>query len=239
MTAILRNESGKRLRGSFVLVGVFALLAAMYFSMFPGIKDDAEAVVEAFPEAMIEFFGISQLHTIEGFIAAEIYSFFWVVLVGIYFAYAGAGMIAKDVRTRRLDLVLSYPVTRESVLLQKVAALWLPLVVLNVAVPVIVAVGALAIGESFDPVALAMVHLLSVPYFLVCAGIGLVCSVLLDHVRTARASALGLVVVLWLVDGASTMDPNFEWVGAFTPSRYYDETAILVFEEYAYADAGI
>ena len=48
-----------------------------------------------------------------------------------------------------------------------------------------------------------------------------------------------LVFVLWLVDGASRLDEDYEWVGEFTPSRYYDETAILVREEYAFLDAAI
>ncbi|MFC4543004.1 ABC transporter permease subunit [Halosolutus amylolyticus] len=239
MTAILRLESRKRVRGSIVLVVVFALLSALYFSMFPGIQEEMEVFEDAFPAFLFDLFGIEALDTIEGFIASEIYSFFWSLLVAVYFAYIGAGMIAGDVQERRMDLTLSNPVSRESVVLQKVAALWVPLVALNVGVPVIVYVGALAIGESFDPVALAMVHLLGVPYLLVCAGIGLVASVLVDRARTARTTALSVVFALWLVEAVSRLDPAFEWIGALTPSRYYDETAILVREEYAFLDAGI
>ncbi|MFC4439205.1 MULTISPECIES: ABC transporter permease [Natrialbaceae] len=239
MTAVLRLESRKHVRSSVFLIVVFALLSALYFSMFPGIQEEMDVLEEAFPSYMFDLFGIEELHTIEGFIAAEIYSFFWVLLVAIYFAYVGAGLIAGDVQNRKMDLTLSNPVSRESVVLQKVAALWVPLVALNVGVPVIVYVGALVVGESFNPVALAMVHLLSVPYLLVCAGIGLVISVLVDRVRTARAAALSLVFVLWLIDAVSRVDPDFEWIGDFTPSQYYDETAILVREEYAFLDAGV
>ncbi len=239
MTAILRIESRKRVRGSVVLIAVFVMFSALYFSMFPSVQEEMEVFEEAFPAFMFELFGIEALHTIEGFIAAEIYSFFWVVLVGIYFAYVAAGMIAGDVDDRTMDLTLSNPVSRESVVLQKIAALWVPLVALNVTVPVIVYVGALAIGESFNPVALALVHLLSIPYLLVCAGIGLVLSVTIDRARTARAAALGLVFLLWLVEGVSRLDEDFEWIGGLTPSRYYNETEILVHEEYAFLDAGI
>lgn len=239
MTAILRVETRKRVRGALILLGVFALVSAFYLSIFPGFAEEAEGITEAFPEWMFDFFGIDALHTIEGFLAAEIYSFFWVVLVGVYFAYLGAGTIAADVRSRKLDLTLSNPVSRESVLLQKVASLWVPLVVLNAVVPVIVFVGSVIIDEAMNPVAVAMVHLLSVPYLLVCAGIGVVASVALDRPQTARATALGVVLALWLVDGISTLSREFEWVGAFSPSRYYDQTAILVHEEYALGDAGI
>ena len=239
MTAILRLESRKRLRASVLWVVVFALFSALYFSMFPSIEEDIEELMEGFPDFFFDLFGIEALHTIEGFIAAEVYSFFWVVLLGVYFAYTSAGMIAGDIRERKMDLTLSAPVSRESVLLQKAGSLWVPLLVLNTAVPVVVYAGALAIGESFDPVALAMVHLLSIPYLLVCAGLGLVLSVVVERVRTAKAVALGLVFVLWLVEGVSNMNPDFEWIGNLTPSRYYDETAILVHEEYAILDAGL
>jgi ABC-2 type transport system permease protein len=239
MSAIVRLESQKLVWGSVALVVVFAVLSILYFSMFPGVQEEMAVIEEAFPAYMFDLFGIEELHTIEGFIAAEIYSFFWALLLAVYFASLGAGLIAGDVQERRMDLTLSNPVSRESVVLQKVAALWVPLVVLNLGVSSIVYVGALAIGESFDPAALTMVHLLSIPYLLVCAGIGLLLSVVVDHVRTARAAAITLVFVLWLVDGVSNVDPAYEWVGEFTPSRYYDETAILVHEEYALADAGV
>ncbi len=239
MTAILRNESRRLLRGSVILVGVFAVLSVLYFSIFPEFADDAEEIGEAFPEGMMDFFGLEALHTIEGFVAAEIYSFFWVLLVGIYFAYVSAGTIAGDIESRKMDLTLSNPVSRESVLAQKTAALWVPLTVLNVCIPLIVYVGALLINEAFDPLALAMAHLLSIPYLLVCAGIGLVCSVVIDRPRTAQATALVSVFVLWLLEGVSNLDPDYEWIGYGTPSRYYDETAILVREEYAFFDAAV
>ncbi|MFW5957425.1 MAG: ABC transporter permease subunit [Natronomonas sp.] len=239
MTAILRNESRRLVRGSVVLVGVLGTFSILYFSMFPDISADAEELVEAFPESLLEFFGVEAMHTIEGFIAAEMYSFFWVILVGIYFAYVSSGLIAGDVETRKMDLTLSNPVSRESVLAQKVASLWVPLVVLNLGVPLIMYVGSSLIDETFNPVALAMVHLLSVPYLLVCGGIGIVLSVVIDRTRTAQGAALGLVFVLWLVDRASSLDPDYEWIGNLTPSRYYDETAILVREEYAFFDATV
>ena len=238
-TAILRVESGKHVRSSLSLVVVFALLAAMYFSMFPSVQEEMEVLEDAFPAFFFDVFGIEALYTIEGFIAAEIYSFFWIVLVGIYFAYVGAGLIAKDIDERKMDLTLSNPVSRESVVLQKVAAFWLPLAVLNVGVGGIVLVGGAVIGEPLAPVAVTMVHLLSIPYLLVCGAIGLLISVVIDNVRTARATALTTVFVLWLVEGVSQLDDNYAWIGAVGPSRYYDETAILVREEYAFGDAGI
>lgn len=239
MTAILRNESRRLRRGSLILGGLFALITAFFLVVFPAIKDEAELIMDAYPEFMIGLLGIEELNTIEGFAGGYIYPFVWVLFGGVYFAYVSAGMISGDIQSRKLDLTLSNPISRESVLVQKVAALWVPLVALNVAVMAVLFLGALVLGETFDPLALAMVHLLSVPYLLVCAGIGIVFSVMFDRAGRAQVTSLGTVFVLWLVDGLSHLEPDFEWIGDLTPSRYYDPNEILVRGEYAFLDASV
>lgn len=239
MTAILRVESRRRVRGPIYFVIVLWIFTALYFAMFPGFADDAEAIADAFPDYFFDLFGLEALHTIEGFIAAELYSFFWSLLVAVYFAYIGAGMIAADIETRKMDLTLSNPVSRESVLVQKVLSLWVPLGILNIGLAVPVYLGSVLIDEAMNPVAIVMVHLLSIPYLLVCAAIGILLSVAINHVRTARSAAFGIVMLLWLIDAFSRLHEDFEWIGAFTPSRYWEEADILVHEQYAFADAGI
>ena len=239
MTSILRIESRKRVRESLTLTGAFALIAVFFFAVFPAMQEEAQLIEEAFPEYLVGLIGFEDMHLIEGFTGSYIYSLLWVVFVGIYFAYLSAGLIVGDIRSRRMDLTLSNPVSRESVILQKFASLWVPLLVLNAGFLVVVLTGAALIGESLDLGAMVMVHLLSLPYLLVCAGIGLVFSVVLDREGNAQVSALGMVFLLWLVEGLSHSQEDFEWVGAFTPHRYFDPAAILVDEEYAFLDAGL
>ncbi len=239
MTAILHNEARQLRRSSLILAGAFAVIAAFFLAVFPAMQEEAELIADAYPEYMIVLLGVEELHTIEGFSAGYIYPMLWILFGGIYFAYVGGGMIAGDIRSRKMDLTLSNPVSRESVIAQKVGALWFPLVVLNAALMLIVYGGAAILGESFDLEALLMVHLLSVPYLLVCAGIGLVLSVLLDRAGQAQVMGLGLVFILWLIDGISLLDADYEWVGDLTPSRYYNVNDILVHAEYDFGDASI
>ncbi len=239
MTAILRMESRNQLRGSLILTGSFIFVSVFFLAVFPAMQEGAEAIEEAFPEYMMGLLGMEELHTMEGFLGGYVYPLIWIIFGGIYFAYVSAGMIAGDIRTRRMDLTLSNPVSRESVVLQKLASLWVPLVVLNVGLGLFLFAGMWVLDELVDPVVLVLVHLLSVPYFLVCAGIGIVLSVVVSRVESAQVTAIGLVFLLWLVEGLSDLDPDFEWIGAFTPHRYFDATAILVHEEFAFADAGI
>lgn len=239
MTAIFVNQSRQLQRGSLILGGLLAMITSFFLAVFPAMKDEADLIVEAYPEFMLELMGLQELNTIEGFAGGYIYPFVWILFGGTYFAYLGAGLIAGDIRSRKLDLTLSNPISRESVLAQKVAALWVPLLVLNSVIMAVVIGGATALGESIDIVALAMLHLLSLPYLFVCAGIGLLFSVSMDRPSRAQVAAIGTAFLLWLVDGLSEMEPDYEWIGGFTPSRYFDPSAILVYREYAFLDASL
>lgn len=237
MTAILRFKSRKLLAQSVGLTAAFAALGVVFFAVFPAMQEEAELMEEAFPEYLTGLIGFEQIHLIEGFVGSYVYSFLWVLFVGLYFAYAGGGLIAADIRSRQMDLTLANPVSRESVLLQTFSALWVPLVVLNVGFGATTYVGALAVGESIAPGPLFMLHLLSVPFLLVCAAIGILLSVLLDREGSAQVTALGVVFMLWLVEGLSQIQSEYEWIGAVTPHRYYDPADILLHEEYAVLDA--
>lgn len=240
MLEITRYEGRRRVRGTIVFAVGIAALVALIFMIWPEMADlDLEEFLEAYPPVLQELFGIETFATLEGFMATEIYHFVWVLLLGLYFAYSAAGSIAGDVETERMDLLLAMPLTRARVLLEKVAGLAVPMIGLNVAIPIVVFAGALLVGETLDPVDLVMVHLLSIPYLTTCAGIGVVLSVSVDRADVANRSALGIVFALWLVESIVSLSEDLDWIGQLSPVRYYDPTAILVHSEYDLLGAGI
>jgi ABC-2 type transport system permease protein len=231
MLEFARFEARRRAKGTAALVGGVSLIAASFTGLFPSIEAadvDMDAYVEAFPPALQEAFGIAALDTIEGFLAVELYQFVWLLLLGLYLAYSAAGLIAGDVERDRMDLTLSLPVSRTRVLAEKFLTLLVPILALNAVVPVVVYASVAAIGQSIDPVDLIAVHLLSIPYLLACAGIGFVLSVLVDRADLAKRAAIVVVFVLFLVESLAASTENLEWLGAVSPTHYYDPTAILV-----------
>ncbi|WP_373188720.1 hypothetical protein [Halolamina sp.] len=77
------------------------------------------------------------------------------------------------------------------------------------------------------PARLVWAHVLAVPYLAVCGGLGLVISTLTDRVETAQRGALGAVFALFLLD-STTAATDYDWLGAISPTRQYDPTAVLV-----------
>ncbi|XVH33522.1 ABC transporter permease subunit (plasmid) [Haloferacaceae archaeon DSL9] len=235
-------EAGRRLRGTTIFTLGISVLAAFYIALFPSFQAadiDIDEMIEAWPPALREAFGLETLATVEGFLAVELYNFVWLILLGLYFAYSAAGLIADDVEHDRMDLLLSLPVSRFRLLVEKFASLVVPIVTVNAVVGAAVYAGVLAIGESISPTSLAMVHLLSIPYLLACAALGLLLSVLVDRADVAKRVAIALVFVLYLLESIATNADGFEWLQYLSPTHYYSPTPILVHDTYAVADAGL
>jgi ABC-2 type transport system permease protein len=229
---IARFDARRRLKGSLVLSVGIAAFALLFTSFFPSVEQiDVEEYTEAMPEIFRELFNIAAMSSIEGFLAVEIYQFIWVLLLPLYVAYLGAGLIAGEADADRLDVALSLPISRTRLLAGKAAAL-LPVIVLpNLIVPPVVYAGVLALGESIDPVVLLAVHALSVPFLLAAAAIAVAVSVLLLDADLARRAAIGIVFALYLLDSLSVVADR-DWIGAVSPMRYYDPTEIMVGGEY-------
>lgn len=242
MFETLRYETERRLRGTAVFVAIVSLYAAFAVALFPsfeGAGADLERLIESYPEAIRQAFGIEALGTVEGFLAGEFYNFVWLLVLGVYFAYRAGGTIAADIERDRMDLLLSFPVSRGRLLTEKFAALLVPIVALNVVVAPVVALGTTLIASPIDTVDLVVVHLLSIPYLLTCSAIGLVLSVLVSRADIAQRAALGLLFVLYLVESIAASADGFEALQYVSPTYYYDPTAILVRSEYAVAETGV
>jgi len=240
MLETARYEGRRRIRGAAILtagVGAYAGFIVWYFTVLEGV--DYEDVFEDLPPAMLEAFGIESLSTIEGFLGAQVFNFVWLLGLGLYFAYVAGGTVAGDIETGRMDLLLSLPVMRSRLLVEKFAALLVPLIAVNAFGGPIIYLFVVAVGESIPADNLFLAHLLSVPYLLVCAGIGFVFSVAVDRAAIAERGAVGTVFVLYLVESVVGGADAYDWIQYLSPTQYYDPTPILIDGSFELIDPAI
>ncbi|WP_435145757.1 ABC transporter permease subunit [Halobaculum sp. P14] len=243
MLEIAAYEARKRLRGAAAMAALLGVAAAFFVSVYPSFAvsltpEQLDQLLSAYPDALMEAFNVRSLTTIEGFLATELYTAGWMLLVGIYVAYAAAGVVADDVDRGHIDLLLSLPVSRARLVAEKFAALLVPIIAINVTTPVVVVVASSAVGYPVDVVAVAMMHLLSIPYLLCCAAIGLTLSVSVDRASTAQRGALGVVFGLYLLETVVS-GADYAWAGNVAPMRYLDPNAILLDHTYDLVGAGV
>lgn len=237
---VARFEGERRVRVAVALAVVFTLFGAVFVAFAPdivsaGVYDD---LLETMPPAMQALFGFENFGSIEGLVAGEYYTFTWIVGLGGYLAYSAAGSVADDLKHDRMDTLLAAPVPRSSVLFGKYLGLLVPIVLLNVVVPLVLYAGSVLVGLPISLVDLAALHALSVPYLLCWAAIGLFAGCVVRRGRTASRAAFGAVVAAWLVE-AVVVATDLEPLGALSPMRYFDPPAVLVHGTYDLAGAGL
>lgn len=239
MLEITRYEASRRVRGTVVLSVLVALLGLFTVAFFPSVKASSAALeeyIQNLPPAFRTAFGIDSFGTVEGFLATELYQFGWVILLGVYFGYRAGSLVAGDAEDRGIDLWLATPVPRTRLVVERYLSLVPTMVAANLLTPLAVLPAIAAIGEPVPIEGVLAVHALSMPYFLATAALGLVVSVLVSRESTASRGALGLVFGLYLVDSLAAVG-DVGWLGAVSPTRYFDPTGILLHGEYDPAGA--
>lgn len=231
--AVAQFEGRHRLRTSLVIAALLSAYGVMFVWVGPDLVagEELQAMLDAMPPVIVELLGFESLASLEGLLGGEYYTFGWLVGLAGYIAYTGAGSVAGDVETGRMDTLLAAPVARKRVLLGNFLALLVPIVVVNAVVTPVLYIAAAAAGESLPLDHFVALHALTVPYLLCWGAVGLLLGVGIGRSRTAGRIALALVFASWLLE--SVLDvTDYAWVGAVTPTRYLDPSAILIEGQY-------
>ena len=107
---------------------IFVLMSMMMVSFFPSIEEsasDMQDYIDNLPDAFKGMFGGEDidLNTIEGYLSIELFSFFYPFMMLSFTILYGAGLIAGEEDSGTLDLLLSTPVPRWRIVLEKFLAL--------------------------------------------------------------------------------------------------------------------
>ncbi|WP_051480429.1 ABC transporter permease subunit [Cellulomonas sp. KRMCY2] len=134
LTGVLRTQ-----RRSLALWAVaIAAVSAMYSAFYPAIGQvKFEAMMESMPPELVTAMGFESMSTAAGYISATVYSLLGAVLVLVCSIGLGARLVAGNEEDGLLELELSAPVSRRRVYLERLAALWVTVLVLVLAVTAI------------------------------------------------------------------------------------------------------
>jgi ABC-2 type transport system permease protein len=235
MFEITRHETKRRMvETSAVTVGLVGL-TLLSVAIAPEIISRIDpATFGEYPKSVRDAFGIEMLGTLPGFFATELYHLGWVLLLGLYIAYSAGSMIEQD----RMDVLLSAPISRSSIVREKFFSLFIVILLINAVVGTVVFAGTRLIGKPLALIDIIAVHALSIPYLFVCAAIGLLLSVSLGTRTTAQRASLAVVFFLFLIEPLLG-NTYYGWLTALSPAYYYNPTEILVKNTYDLAGAGI
>jgi len=212
---------------TLILTLLFVGMAVMYAGMYPAFKD---VMADLAPEMMEQFSfipGAEDMASYIGFLNVELYQMFWILILGILIGFIAATLISKEIEAKTIDLLMSNPISRKQIVFEKYLGLIPLILIVNFATMLAVYGVTLAINEEINFSYLFMTHVVSIPYFLAVASIGLFVSVIIDEKMKASIIMIAIIVGMFVFRSISLMIPDYEALGSISLTHYYNPYDIL------------
>jgi len=224
---LLRSVFGKTIRdlrwptlwvglGMGAMTGYFALLFPTYSKLF-----DLNSMLEKMgPVAKLLGPG-ADASTLVGFLHIELFSMILPALIVAFAAGMASGFTAGEESRGTIDVLLSYPVSRRRVVLEKAAAVVIGCVIAATAVWVMALAGAAASSSPLPPDRLAEALVMLVLLGLAFGAIALAISAATGNRAAAIGVAIALMVVMYLIDALAAIVDGLRSIQPLSLFRYY------------------
>jgi ABC-2 type transport system permease protein len=197
--------------------------SAFVVGIYPSIESALSKAVRNYPHALKEAFGIGQLSTVEEYLHAEMLSLIVPLAVGYLAIRAVSSALSGAAESGRLDVLLSAPVSRRTLVLAGFAATAVEVAVV-LALALLLAEAGSAIsgaGLSFDSALAGFANvwplaLLSASFAVLATGWSLRTSVV-------TGSMAGVLVGMYVLDLVGRLDPSLDGVRYASVFRYYGD----------------
>jgi len=165
---------------------------------------------------------------VKGFLTFEFFGFWW-MLAGLFIAYLSVSVIASDFENKRMDVMLSTPISRRRYLLEKFSAMSLIAVFIILVAIVGLTSGLANINElhefSAETVFLSLMGCL--PFLLVISAFGMLTAVLFQKVRVGMGITFGFVFVEYFLYIFGNFSKSLEWMKTVSIFNYWDYLSVI------------
>jgi len=212
---------------SIILTMLFMGMAVMFAGMYPAVKDVMADIAPAYMETMNFIPGIEDMASYVGFLNAEMYQMFWMLILGIIIGFIAASIISKEIEGKTIDILMSNPLSRKQIVFEKYLGLIPMFLLINFATMITIMGITIAINEELNFNYLFMTHIVSIPYFLAIMAIGFLISVIIDEKMKASIIMMAILVGMFVFRSVSLMVPNYENLGLISITYYFNPYDIL------------
>lgn len=225
---IYRKEMRQSFKSLVIWTCSIAFMLLICIFMFPEMKGEMDSVSSVFSN-MGEFsaaFGMDQLSFGElmGFYGVECGNILGIG-GGFFAALAGISVLAGEEKERTAEFLLTHPVSRTSVLTQKLAAVLTQVIVLNIFAAAVSLISAAVIGESFQMREFLLLH---TAYMMMQIEIACICFGISAFIRRGSIGiGLGLALVLYFMNIICNISEQAEFLKYITPYAYAEASNII------------
>ncbi len=203
--------------GMGAMTGYFALLFPTYSKIV-----DLNSILEKMgPAAKLMGASLGDASTLVGFLHIELFSMILPALMVVLAAGMASGFTAGEESRGTIDVLLSYPISRRRLVLEKSVALTIACIVSAISVWVFAVAGAAASNSPLPSDKLAAALVMLVVLGLAFGSIALVIAAATGNRGAAIGVAVGLMVVMYLVDALANIVDGLGVIRPLSLFRYY------------------
>jgi len=205
-----------------------AIYMLVMMGFYPTVRANAEEfkrLLEAYPEAFLKAFGVTDLASASGFIGAEVLSVIWPLIAAIFVILAGAATLALEIERGTIDLWLSVPERRWRLLTAKVAAILVGIGLITAATLAALVLGAALVGERFTVSGVLAVGVVLASFGIAVGGYAVLCSSFSSDRGKAAGLAAALTLAFYMASIVAGLSERWSWLErvtiftAFQPQR--------------------
>jgi ABC-2 type transport system permease protein len=213
---------------SVILTLIFIGVVGMYSGFYPAFKDSLEEMASTLKGEFTFLRGFESMTSYPGFLNMELYQIFWILILGMLIGFLAASLLSKEIEGKTIDLLMSNPVSRKQIILEKYLGLIPFIIIINVATLLTVYGLTVAIGEQINLSYLTLTHIVSIPYFMAIAAIGLLISVIIDEKIKASIITIAIIIGMYIFESISLLIPEYKSMGYVSLTHYYNPADILL-----------
>ena len=222
----------KELKQSFkslcIWTASIAFMMLVCVLLFPEMKGEMDSVSSIFANmgGFTAAFGMDKLSfgQLMGFYGIECGNVLGIG-GGFFAALAGISVLANEEKERTAEFLLTHPISRISIIAQKLLSVLTQIVVLNIVVVAVSLISAAVINESFEMKEFMLLH---VAYLIMQLEISCICFGISAFIRRGSIGiGLGLALAFYFMNLVCNMTEQAEFLRYITPYAYAEASDII------------
>lgn len=225
---IIRHELRQGRLSFLIWTAAIGFLLAVCIFLFPEMKGEMDGMNDLFSSmgSFTEAFGMDKVGfgTLTGFYAVECGNILG--LGGAFFAsLCAVSILAKEEKEHTAEFLLTHPVRRVHIVTEKLTAVLLQILLLNIIVYILAAVSIALIGEELPWKELTLLHL---AYFLLQTELAGICFGISAFLRRGSIGiGLGIAALMYFLNLIANISEQAEFLKYITPFGYADGADIV------------
>ncbi len=229
---IFYNELKRGYKNILVWGISIAFILSLCLLLFPDIQEQMTSMSSIFSKfgVFTSAFGLDKLDmgTLMGYYGVECGQ-----ILGIggafYAGFLGGNMLSKEEEKKTAEFLLTHPVKRSVVIINKLVSSICQIVIVNAIIVICVLLSSAVIREKIDMHSFFLLHLahilLQIQIFLFCMGISGILN------RGGGGMGIGVACAFYFLSMVSKLTTQTEGLGYLTPFTYADSSYIIPYHQ--------